>query len=42
MEFKRINQRKKPNKKRAILLVLLLVLIIYLWYNMEGFLKLFY
>ena len=36
MEFKRLNHRKKPNRKRGLLLVLLLFFILYLWYNMDG------
>ncbi len=36
MEFKRFSKRKKPNFKRAIILLLLLALILYLWFNVEG------
>lgn len=36
MKFKRLQQRKKPNYKRAILLVLILLLVIYLWINAED------
>jgi len=42
MKFKRINQGKKPNNKRGILLILLLFIIIYLWYNAERLIALLF
>jgi len=42
MEFKRLNQRKKPNNKRGIFLVILLFVIIYLWFNTEKIIMLLF
>ena len=36
MKFTRINERKKTNPKRGIVLVILLIIIVYLWMNAEG------
>lgn len=38
MEFKRLNNRKRPNNKRGIILAILLFIMIYLWYNADKFL----
>lgn len=33
----RFKKRKKPNYKRAIILVIVLLIIIFLWFNIEDF-----
>lgn len=35
METQRFKKRKKPNYKRAIILLGLLIVIIYLWFNAD-------
>ena len=38
----RFKKRKKPNYKRAIILVVALVVIIYLWFNAEAIITNFF
>jgi len=42
MEFKRLNQRKRPNNKRGIILVILLLIMIYFWFNAESIIALLF
>ena len=39
MKSQRFKKRKKPNYKRGFLLILLLLIILYLWFNAEGFIN---
>lgn len=41
-EFNRFKKRKKPNYKRAIILLLILLAIVYLWFNAESIIAQFF
>jgi len=42
MERQRFKKRKKPNYKRGLFLIVLLFVILYLWFNAEGFINAFF
>ena len=42
MEFRQIRKRKKPNYKRALILIIVLLALIYFWLHAEDIMERFF